>query len=470
MSYDYTWIENSRYAKAVADDRNASRRMSAADSLVADAKARIQKIDSNTAYQTTLDQQYLERSLEKEAGRLSREFSQFVKDTEQEVSGFMARQEQKVEQARRELLQIGGKVEDLSDKITKISQEFNQGIKDILDKTESEGARARLYHAQLDQLLNEVHTLHPEKLTPGEAELLFEGLAFSETDINNGDYQAAIGIVQTQLPSAYELKTRLEFLNDEYAQLIVRIRDCCELLENRITNIRIPEKNSCLLDLNDENSYFDGRIDFWTNGVFEVLAEKIVNIRSTVENDFMISMDIDALRQALNELLTMDEKLDACINFAHHEFREFLDVQLLAIKINNSLTEDDDWQIVNSGFINDDQRRSFAITYINTNGLTCSIVVIPNKETRDKTGRVTYGGTQFSVDVSGRDIGYNYELCQITKNGIIARLNESEINTGDAIDVHTPPTETVNTIRDSTISKGDRFKNERVSRLRASVL
>jgi len=154
-------------------------------------------------------------------------------------------------------------------------------------------------------LLEHIAELHPDKLTPGEYELLSEGLAYAESDANNGDYESAIGVAQTHIPVAAELRTRLEVLNDEFSQLVVQIHDRCNEVYSRIQELRIPEKNQQMLSFKDpEKAEFDGRIPFWSNGVFEEIVDRFERICDDVENNYEISMDIESLRRALGDILT----------------------------------------------------------------------------------------------------------------------------------------------------------------------
>lgn len=434
MSSDYArWILNSTYNEAKRRDDQLSQARRQADRKVIDAKQRLSSVENEIANQTNIDRKELDWKLARESERLLENLESLDESVRLEIGRQNVRFREQLDAVRMDVGAINVRMNQVDQHINNLADQFNNNISHILSRVENQKDRARAYSNQLRFILDHISDLHPDKLAPGEYELLFEGLAFVDSDINNGDYEAAIGVSQTHIPDAAGLQARLEVLNDEFAQLVVQIHERCNEICERIQRLRVPENNQQILLQEPDKVEFDGRISFWSNSVFDALVDHFERIREDVSNNYEVEMDLESLRRSLGDILVINRNFDECISFAHTEYIEFIGVQALAQRIHQSLTFDDSWHIISSGFVDDDERRSFMISYGNGSGLIATFVVLPARDVvrRNRNGSIEYGGTQFRIDVFQSGASGDSELCNLTRDGILARLADNNIDIGN---------------------------------------
>lgn len=467
MSSDYMrWIYNPTYNEAKRRDEQLAQERRRADQKVVDAKQRLYSVENEISNQTNLDRKELDWKLARERERLLEGLDALDESVRLELGRQNIRFREQLDAVRMDMGRVNVRVSQVGQRIDELADQFNSNINSILSRVENQKDRARAYSNQLRLLLEHIAELHPDKLTPGEYELLSEGLAYAESDANNGDYEAAIGVAQTHIPVAAELRTRLEVLNDEFSQLIVQIHDRCNEVYSRIQELRIPEKNQQMLSFKDpEKAEFDGRIPFWSNGVFEEIVDRFERICDDIENNYEISMDIESLRRALGDVLVINRNLDECISFAHSEYLEFVGVQSLVRRIHETLTFDDAWHIIDSGFADDDERRSYSLSYENGAGLTATLVIMPTRDVvrRNRNGSVEYGETQFRIDVFQVGDDQDVQLCNLTRSGILAQLVDGGVDVGNNANLQGATTNNSDEFISTIVMAGDKIKDGRIA-------
>lgn len=467
MSSDYMrWIYNPTYNEAKRRDEQLAQERRRADQKVVDVKQRLYSVENEISNQTNLDRKELDWKLARERERLIEGLDALDESVRLELGRQNIRFREQLDAVRMDMGRVNVRVSQVGQRIDELADQFNSNINSILSRVENQKDRARAYSNQLRLLLEHIAELHPDKLTPGEYELLSEGLAYAESDANNGDYEAAIGVAQTHIPAAAELRTRLEVLNDEFSQLVVQIHDRCNEVYSRIQELRIPEKNQQMLSFKDpEKTKFDGRIPFWSNGVFEEIVNRFERICDDVENNYEISMDIESLRRALGDILVINRNLDECISFAHSEYLEYVSICELAQRIHNVLTMDNSWTLVDSGFVENDERRSFTIRYSNGVGLEASIVIIPVRDVlhRCKDGSFEYSETQFRIDVFQVGDDQDVQLCNLTRSGILAQLVDGGVDVGNNANLQGTTTSNSDEFISTIVMAGDKIKDGRIA-------
>lgn len=473
MSSDYTrWIYNPTYNEAKRRDEQLAQERRRADQKVNEAKQRLNYIENEISNQTSLDRKELDFKLARERERLLEGLDTLDESVRLEFGRQNMRFREQLDAVRMDMGRVNVRVSQVGQRIDELADQFNSNINSILSRVENQKDRARAYSNQLRLLLEHIAELHPDKLTPGEYELLSEGLTYAESDAINGDYEAAIGVAQTHIPVAAELRTRLEVLNDEFSQLVVQIHNHCNEVYSRIQEFRITERNQQVLSFKDtEEVEFDGRIPFWSNGIFEEIVDRFEQICDDIENNYEISMDIESLRRALGDILVINRNLDECISFAHSEYLEFVGVQSLVRRIHETLTFDDVWHIIDSGFADDDERRSYSLSYENGAGLKVTFVIMPTRDVvrRNRNGSVEYGETQFRIDVFQVGNNQDEQLCNLTRSGILAQLIDGGIDVGNNGNLQAATTNNSDEFISTIVMAGDKIKDGRIAAVKDRV-
>ncbi len=482
MAYtsDNKWIFNSEYNSTLERERRAASGKIDAEHRYADAKNDLRTAEYERESQGSLSQKELDWKLSKERERLFEGLEGISEELQIAIGRQNVRFRDQIDRVRLDLGRTNVRVSEVNQRVSDIAADFHRNITAIAEAELSREHRARFYRNQAQIMYDQVMELHPEELALGEAGEIASRLSEADTDLVNHDYEAAIGISQLQIPSASELSARLVILNEEFRRLMNEINSIIEETQRRIESLKNPEENIQNINCNDGVVRFDGRISFWTDGVLDEVSDHFESVVSDIRNNYEITMDLDALRTALEELRHMNTRLDRCVTLAHNEFYEHCRLQSLAIRITQYMTTNDAWSVIpdSSHYFDDDERRSYIITLDDNAGLIASIVLVPSRSIRkdprtkkpmkDKDGNTIFEETQFFISVTRKDGSFEPELCEAVRAGVLAGLSDSNIDIGDnnrSSNTDNRSNEFVHT----AVSIGDKEKDERISIARTDV-
>ena len=461
------WIENSRYNQTLAAERAASRRRRDADRAVKDATEQLRRAEIEGLRASKKEEQLLNSRLRTETGRLLDGLDSVDAGLQNELRRNAEETQRQIISLQRSIADVTQQAERLDERLDELAQDVSERFRNIADSLAQERERARLYRNQYQAILSRIQELHPDKLVPGTVEQEYAPiLQFLDADIINGDMQAAIGLAQAKIPAATTLQARLECLNVEFSQLRAEGRYRLEQLRGAIDQHQDPEHNSCAVDVDGHLYRYNGDISFWSNGLFD----QIVSNYATVTNQFSEAedrMDLDAMRMYIAQMNQIRGQLPSCVEFVMEEFQLFGMIQNLAIAITNVLTEDRSWRLTSSGYIENDERRSFQMAYEDGTGSIASFVIIPN---RIVSAQGIPGGIQFLVDVYDPKKENDRYRCAVMRDAILSRLSNNGIEVGEN---NKNPQFTPGTERDSFVhqvtAEGDRFKDERIAFARTQL-
>ena len=461
------WIQNDIYRNTKRRLDNLSNERRAAVERVREAKTQLDQIDVEIADRTNLDRKELDWKLAQERRRNLDSIDELTDELRLEIGRQNVRFRDRVDELRYSILQVEDGITQVDGRVNEMADDFAREFSRITNRLDDQKTRALAYSTQLRMMLDDICSLHPNKLSPGDAEDISEALTYALSDIDYGDYQAAIGVSQINLINASVLQSKLEILNDEYSQLLVHIYERCSSIHERIDSLKKPENNIYNLPFADISEEFDGRIPFWSSGLFDEIELNFRRICDAVESRYEVDMDIDSLKDALVEIVHIEEQLDECIAVAHNEYYEFLRVQQLAISLYEALTYDGSWHLHadSSGYTDADERRPYRMVLVDGCGNVASIVVFHNREIRSQTRRgVEYGETQFMLDVCDGDTMSDADLCEIIRRGLLSRLEEShiDIGRGNRQDSRISDSNSTEFIT-NTVIVGDKIKDDRIA-------
>lgn len=464
------WVRNEDYNRVKNKLENSDRTRNAADSKVSEARRKLRNAEENLAREKERLGNDIESIMHRESQRLQGGLDEISEELRLELGRQKIRFREQLVAVYREMENVNATADQLEQRISEVSNQFNTEFGRIVDRIENQKDRAILWRNQLAMVLEEVASLHPDKLTPGEAELLMDGLTFVETDMKDGNYEAAIGVAQTNIPTALQLRTRLEEMNVEFSQLVEQIEVETKEIMRRIDELKDNDRNRCSISQPDASVNFDGRIAYWSNGIFDSIEERFREVRDSVEREYKVTMDIDALRHALGSIKLTNGYLDECIRLAHDEFYETYRVSRLARRINDILTEEDTWTYVDSGFADNDSRRPYSMVFRYGDGTIASFVITPVREVKRKNrnGTIEYGETQFSVDVCGNEPVKNEFYCGRLRMSILERLHKAGVDIGNLNDRGVSSCSSEDFIQRG-IAAGDKIKDGRITAIKTNM-
>ncbi len=467
MAEQMTWVRNDRYNQARKEERAAARRRYFADLEVQAAKDRLRQVAEEAAQAETKDAQRLNARVQAEVDRLLEGVNEVSAEMRDAMHRHVAQTQQEMDALRRSIGAVEEDAAELDRKIDALADQVSARFRALAEDAAGEASRAQLFSNHFHELLRRIHALTPSKLTPGVVEQELDPVSnFLTTDMACGDHQAAIGLAQSKIPEAVALLARLERLNAQFHDLREEARQLISRLGQQIQQLGNPDDNRQLMEIGSNHYDYDGRIVFWTNGMFAVAENNYADIDrrySMAEAD----MDLSAMEAAIHQLNRIGFQLAECEDLALHEFLIFGMVQNLACAICDALTMDASWTLLSSGFAGDDARRSYQMAYTDGNGNTASFVIIPNREVSPQGSP---GQIQFMVDVCDGVNLRNRENCAVIRNGLLERLRRCGIEIG----IHNKnPRYTSNpdpaSFVDDAVRQGDKTKEDRLAIVREQL-
>lgn len=461
MATDYgRWILNSTYYSARQRDSRLSQERYAADRAVNNARQQLQNVDREIAAQISRSQQEFDRRLNAERQRIQAQVNEMTDELQNEINSQRAHFERETRRIREGVELVEEHVAETQDRINDLAEEYERELQSIISRIEDQKERAIAYHTQLSGILECIQGLHPDKLAPDEVGVIADSLTFASADIESGDFEAAMGIVQSKIPDALQLRSRLELLNDEYSRLVIQIHELAGSIEERIQLLSNPDQN--IVEVQNYPIPYDGRHSFWSSGVFDEIVNSFHSYCDIVRDEYEPNMDLENLRAVLPEMRKTEEQLNSCVSLAHGEFYESLSTQQLASRIHTVLTERDSWYLVSSGFAQDDVRKPYTITYEDGAGHTASVVVFQNREAlrRNRDGSTLYGETQFRLSVFGNGDGTKADF-DIVREGILARLAQENIHISND-NAQKIPLQVPTSFIEVAVEAGEKLRNTRI--------
>lgn len=370
---------------------------------------------------------------------------------------------------RRTVSKTDAEISRVNERITQVSNRFNQRIKQLTERIREQKESAIVYQNELQKVTDSIRLLHPELLAPGEADLIEEALTYINTDIEQEDYQAALGLAQSHLPTAVALLSTLERKNDEYNVLRTNIL-------NEIVNVR--ERMSLLLN-NDANAHdsqiqigaeqfafrYNGDLNHWSSGLFFQLYDDFAAFEDNVLNDYLVNMDLENMRMASVNIQDYLNRLETCVSFAESEFEISCIVQGTASIINEALTSDETWDIVNSGFDNNDDRLSYSLVYTDGQANDSVITILPELIKQRDTN--AYLASYSIGTMNGRESD-DEGLCTILHDAITRRLETFGVN-GESRNISENANNDINEFFIIQSKNGNKIKDERVRLVKRQI-
>ena len=302
----------------------------------------------------------------------------------------------------------GARVSSLGARIDSFATAYQQAIDAEIRSNISARDQAHSAMSAVDALIAQIETLNPGQFVAPEYAGLTALRAVMASNMDSGDYEAALASAQMGILNASRTLTRLILLNDEFNALRERARTLAADINARIldlsaagTTISVPYRGSDL--------ELDYDISHWTRGLFDVVRSDFDRLNgeiSTAHNAQQLESIISALNTCADNLTRVDR-------MGRSDRAGEVIVEDVAVTLNNALTEIGR-DLEGSGFHNDDMRDPYHMTYSDGAGNTISVVIAP----------VNPEHPMISVEAFGSDPNVVADL----KNGLLSELQNRGID------------------------------------------
>lgn len=319
-----------------------------------------------------------------------------------EGSNFRNQMQSMVNQIR----DLSGHLNLADSRIEGMARQYAEAFQNLAAQKEQGRERALLIQQEMDQFLNRIRALNPERFLPVQYSALETMYASLLTNIRSGDYQAASVVAQNGILSASRMMTQLILLNEEYNCQLFRAQSAAAELREQIH--RLDSRDGVLrVEMNGQMQDFDYDIAHWSGGTYDDLCQQFNQICTGIESGRMTTQD---LIQAQNTLDQLSLQLHQCDQEARNNLAGAVFVEDTATRLYNTLTARG-WSLTESGFHQEDDRNPFTMQYDDGFGSNVSIVVSPGANAAEPI---------YSMEVFGMD---EYRATQI-KEGVHASVRQ----------------------------------------------
>lgn len=408
MGDEYILVEDESLAQLRAHSQWAQQQRARTEEELQAARRRLEEATAAAQRLPNSPQE----ALQAEQARLQQRLGQLEDSLRREIEEQNARLCREIEEIRARQARADAAVDDAARRVQAVAERFDREFRAAAQRVRGQRERAQFFCDQLEALLEGIAPLHPEKLTPGRAEPLWDSLRLAGADLDSGDCQAAIAVAQAALPEAAALLGELERRRGEYQRLSTQVRAALEEVRRGIRELQDRAANAKTVQAEGGGLYrYDGDIAFWSGGLFGRLCAAFEEDARRAGDD-LDDMALDRLREAAERLPLYLGRLQRCRAFAEGEFLLSCGVQELALAIYNALTEDGSWELIQSGFQDGDPRLSYTETFQDALGNTAAAVVQPGRAKGDAAPSLT-------LDACGGEGG---GMRTLLREALLARL------------------------------------------------
>ena len=431
MADGYRYVDNQVYNDVRKRSNEAKIRMNMSDAALENAQIRLHNVLKEIEGRSDLEAAELSKRIRDEGERILQEVGVIKEQIQSEIDVQNGLLRKEMDSLRKELSETNSNIDVLHHRIHQMTAQFNARLQKLFDQIGQQEYRAGIYVQQLADILFEIDGLHPDKLTPGRAEVLRDALTFARTDMDNGDYQAAIGLAQENIVEALSLQAELEALNGEYDRLCVQLQEAFLAVQTLLVSLSDFDANSefrrIVIGYNSLEYSYNGDIDHWSNGLFFRLCDAYYEEYDRINRVYIPEMDLENMRAALLSIPGYTDRIEECRKYADGVFRTSCRVLGSADRINRILTKENNLELLTAGFDGEDDRRAYSLVYGDGNGNRIIVVVIPDQALSNPGSG---GEARFTVDACDGDSITDPGRCRVVRDAAIARIGAGGVDTG----------------------------------------
>lgn len=312
---------------------------------------------------------------------------------------------------RNELASTSARLSVFDRRIDALATTYNDIFQEYANQEQSSNDRANLVLNEIDRLLQLIDELSPQRFSPVEYANLVSLRESIRVNLNAGDNQAATLVSQNSILQATRLLARLQLMNDQYNTQVNTIRENAMRIQQRIEEL--SSKDGVLTaEIGGEIEEYDYDISFWSHGTFDSLVSEFHRLQNLLDGD----LTLEQLNQVGADLDQLSANIARCDANARRERTGALIAADAALRLHNGLSNSN-WNLEASGYVSDDEREPYTMTYTDASGNTVSIVISPESP----------NSPHIFMEVFSED----EDLAEITKDGIHASLEDEGLVIGE---------------------------------------
>ena len=284
---------------------------------------------------------------------------------------------------------VSGRISRSDSRVDALARQYNDAFQARLAQSAQGKERAQMVLQELDNFLQQIQALSPERFMPGDYASLQALRASIVANIQAGDYQAATVVSQNSILTAARVLTQLTLANESYNQQLAEARTAAATVANRVEELS-SSAGVLSVEVGGEQQEYEYDIAYWSNGGFDVLRDRLNAAEARLTSG---RLSMQELTQTQNEIAQIQAQLEHCDQRARRSMAGSVFVEDTAVRLHNSLTERG-WELEEGGHHDDEAKEPYTLQYSDGNGNTVSIVVSPG----DRTDEPIYAVEVFSED------------------------------------------------------------------------
>ncbi len=206
---------------------------------------------------------------------------------------------------RSDITAIGAKIVEFDARINSVAGEFAEMLRGVSLQIADLQDRCRYDMKQLENLMNNIVELHPERFAPDAYNRIVESVRMIHDNNETGNYQAALMVTQTAIMNASTLLVRLIALNEQYNARYAQVTERATALMERVD--ALSSKDGKLVVGDQE---YDYDISFWSNRRFDDIADAIRSHNEDLENNVM---NLEQLEQIAANIPVLEHNLEVSV-------------------------------------------------------------------------------------------------------------------------------------------------------------
>ena len=381
--------------------------------------------------------------------RLNEQVRHRIEERTQDLSG-------QVDAVRREAADARFRIASASDTIERIAIEYNDIINGITSAERNDETRANAILAELDSLIAQIRELHPQVHMPAEYSAIEANRASVASNIQSGDYQAAIMVSQGSIIDTSRVLMRLIAICEQNHMWLSEAHDALTDVQMRIDSLSSQE-GRIVINLGEDSFESEYDIDYWSNGDFSNIVSEVTHIAQRLNHSDENPVTSDELRDITRRIGELNELLTVCDLDARNELCGSIAVENTAQRLYDNLTGRG-WNLADSGRREDDSRKPYTMTYDDGTGNTISIVIASG----NTTDRPAFFYEAFSQ---------NEGMASLVKDGVGAALVSEGLNPQNTVhrdDCHNNPEP--ETFINNVSTEADQMRQQRLNANRISTI
>lgn len=415
----------------------------AADRAVLSERARLIQLEKGENGLRMDASQLIERRINDASGVLQDDLDELREEIGKQLGKQAIATRKMLDDVRRLAETNSSELDEVNKQISALEKRVDGEFKKIIEQIDTAKKQALCYYKQLDDVIAQIAKLHPEKyellfpdvLQPGFI-VLRTSLGTVADDINQGYYEAAIGVAQTRLPEAVNMLGHLEFYHTSYLRVSQEALGLLKRLKARLKALCSNEKR--LIAFEDDVEYEDTHgADYWSRELYESISERLDDASSRMD-EYVDTLDFEAIGVLLAELNEIERQCSACKTISDNERQLHFECVEHAARIFDILHRNDNNWSFREQYINEaDMRDPISIVLTSPEGYSVVVACIPERGTLSQYGRVRVEIDSFDSGLSKEDIGrckviYENTIAVLHANGVIQSSNRKNGFTADS--------------------------------------